>query len=108
MTATRTRSAGAGLRQGTALVLAAIALVGVAGGATAKDKTKASEPPVTGTRIATPRGDVTVMPTYEVNGAVGDGRAQPLDADEAARPTSAAAPEIAADEWLPQDDSSAK
>lgn len=102
MTATRTGSGSAGSRQGATIVLAAIALVGLVGTAAAKDKAKAAEQ-VTGTHITTARGDVTVMPTYEVNGAVGDGRSQPLDADEAARPASAEVPEIAADDWLPQD-----
>ncbi len=107
MTATRTGTGSAGLRQGTAFVLAAIALAGLACGAAAKDKSKDGGQ-VTGSHITTPRGDVTVMPTYEVNGAVGDGRAQPLDADEAARPASVAAPEIAANDWLPAEADSTK
>lgn len=94
-------------RSALGLALAVIALVGTTADAAAKDKPKDNSQ-VTGSHISTPRGDVMVMPTYEVNGAVGDGRSQPLDADEAQRPASAEAPEIAADDWLPQDASSTK
>ena len=56
---------------------------------------------VTGSHIKTTRGqDAVELPVLRVGGAMGDAAAQPLDANEAARPAGKDAPEIATDDWL--------
>jgi hypothetical protein len=78
----------------TATTVLALAAVAFAGGALAQE-------PTTGTRI---RQQPQTLQTIVVPGATTQGRADALDAEEAARPARAELPTVDAAAWLPAED----